>query len=266
MQAAPAISPADKQLMEDFSIVLSRGTAEDAKKLIDLPNFSPQMSENSTERKDNLFEKAISLKELAIARLMIASPAWKKQTWNAKTTARPLIYATYHPSMLPLLQEMAKLPHFDLNTPGADDGEFPMKFAAENDNIAALKWLAVQPRVNVVARNKSGENALFVASAKATAYLLSLKKFDVNARNTSGATALHLAVWAGDKAKVRALLAAPTINPNIKDKDGLTPLDVALSQDVAMSELFMTSKKVKPTAAQRKLFKRIKAHGMAGGG
>lgn len=224
------------------------------------------MSENTTEaHNDNLFELAIRLKKPEMARLMIGTPAWKSATWNAKNTARSLIYATYNPASLPLLQEMAKQPHFDLNTPGADEGEFPLKFAAESENIAALKWLVAQPKVNVVARNKSGENALFVAGAKATAYLLSLKKFDVNLRNTSGATALHLAVWEQDKDRVQSLLGAPTINPNIKDKDGNTPLDIALSQDDGMSAICMSNKKVKPTAAQRKTWKRIKTNGMGGG-
>ncbi len=264
-QAAPAVTLADKQLVKDFLSVIAKSDVEGAKKLIAQPNFSPQLFEQSKERQDNLFEKAISLKEPAIARLMIASPAFKKETWNAKTTARPLIYATYAPAMLPLLQEMSKLPHFDLNTPGADGGEFPLRFAAENDNMTALKWLVARPKVNVAARNQDGDNALFSAGAKATVYLLSLKKIDVNQRNSENRTALHMAVWEGDKARVRALLAAPTINPNIKAKDGNTPLDIALSQDVDMSALFMASKKVKPTAAQRKTYNRIKANGMGGG-
>ena len=263
--AAPAASPADIQLIEDFESALAKGNVEDAKKLIAQSNFSPQLTKPSKERQDTLFEKAISGKEPAIARLMIASPAFKKATWNAKTTARPLIYATYDASMLPLLQEMAKLPHFDITTPGAEGGEFPLRFAAENENMAALKWLVAQPRVNVAARNADGDNALFSAGPKATAYLLSLKKLDPNARNSENRTALHMAVWEGDKARVRALLGAPTINPNIKSNDGYTPLDIALSQDVEMSEIFMRNPKVKPTAAQRKTFARIKKDGMGGG-
>ena len=264
-QAAPAVTPADKQFLGDFRRVIARNDVEGAKKLIAQPNFSPQMFEQSTERRDNLFEDATSLKSPTIARLMIASPAFKKETWNAKTTARPLIYATYNPTMLPLLQEMSKLPHFDLNTPGADGREFPLRFAANHDNLGALKWLVAQPKVNIAARNEDGDNALFIAGAKATTFLLSLKKIDVNQRNNEGRTALHMAVWEGDKARVRALLAAPTINPNIKSGDGYTPLDIALSQDVEMSEIFMASKKVKPTAAQRKTFNRIKKNGMGGG-
>ena len=263
--AAPAVTPADVQLIKDFKSALAKGNVEDARKLIALPNFSPQLFENSKERQDNLFETTISLKEPEIARLIIASPAFKKETWNAKTTARPLIYATYAPSMLPLLQQMSKLPHFDLNTPGADGREFPLRFAAENDNMAALKWLVAQPKVNVAARNQDGDNALFSAGPKATVYLLSLKKIDVNARNVEGRTALHMAVWDGDKARVRALLGAPNINPNIKSSDQYTPLDIALSQDVGMSEIFMGNKKVKPTAAQRKTWNYIKKNGMGGG-
>ena len=265
--AAPAVTPADKQFLDEFLRAIASHNVEGAKSLIAQPNFSPQMTKNSADSddKDTLFETAIRLKEPTIARLMIASPAFKKETWNAKNTARPIIYATYDASMLPLLQELVKLPHFDVTTPGADGREFPLRFAANHDNLGALKWLVAQPRVNVAARNEDGETALFIAGAKATTYLLSLKKIDPNIRNADGNTALHNAVWEGDKARVRALLAAPTLNPNIKSNDGLTPLDVALSQDVGMSEIFMRNAKVKPTAAQRKTWNNIKKNGMGGG-
>ena len=264
--AAPAISAADKELAAQFETVIKANDVKGAKKLIAAPNFRPLLSDGG----DSVFDKALKSQRVAMARLMMASPAWKKTTWDAKNTAMPLITSAFFPSLLPILQELSRQPHFDLNTPGANGGEFPLNYAANNDNIAALKWLTVQPKVKITARNADGQNALFGAGAKATIYLLSLKKFDVNARDNQGRAALHSAVSENDVPKVRALLAAPKLDANIKDKTGQTALDIALdiglTHDKTVCQMLMANLKIKPTAAQRALFKRVQSQAPSGGG
>lgn len=263
--AAPAISPADQKMMNDFTSAIKTNNVEAARKLVALPNFSPQMTENLDEGSDaTLFEQAIDKQRLAIVRLMMGSAAWKTAKWTPKTTAAALILASADPVMLPILQELSKKPGFDLSMVEANYGDSPLFHAAYTDNLAALKWLATQPKIKLTALNGSGANLLFSAGPKTTVYLLSLHKFDVNARDTDyKSTALHDAVRRNSLAKARALLAVPTINPNLKEEDGESPLDIALSRDFPMSQLLMSSKKIKPTAAQRKLFKEAKINGIS---
>ena len=59
-------------------------------------------------------------------------------------------------------------------------------------------------------------------------------KPDLNARNAKGRTALHLAVQSGLVEKAEMLLAAGA-DPNIRDNDGLTPLDLLKSMASASS-------------------------------
>jgi ankyrin repeat protein len=69
-------------------------------------------------------------------------------------------------------------------------------------------------------------NAVFAAMIEA--------KPDLNARNAKGRTALHHAVQSGLVEKAEMLLAAGA-DPNIRDNDGLTPLDLLKSMASASS-------------------------------
>lgn len=59
----------------------------------------------------------------------------------------------------------------------------------------------------------------------------------LDAKNSSGQTALHLACINGNEEIVRLLLEAK-INANVRDQEGLTPLQVHLFQRLIFCEFF----------------------------
>lgn len=62
---------------------------------------------------------------------------------------------------------------------------------------------------------------------------------DVNAQDVGGMTALHYAVMYEKEEVVKALLAHEDIKPSLKNKQGETPLDIALATDnTAIIEMF----------------------------
>ena len=246
------------RLIEQLMPVLQANDVEAARPLIAAPNFSPTL--RFSPQTFTIFEQALSNNEVEIAQLMMQSANWKKVRWNATNTAQPLTLAAYTPELLPLLQAMARQPGFDINTPQDYWGESPLSYAANKNNLIALQWLVSQPKVKFNARNKQGQNALFDAGVRATTYLISLDKIDVNARDTNGQTALHHAVDAKQVARVKALLQARDINPNIRDDSHhpSTPLDIALSYNsVAIASALMNHPKTRATARQRALLKRL---------
>ena len=248
---------ADFKLIKQFEPVFARNDVEAARKLVAAPNFRPLLAYGPNDQ--TLFERALNDEHVAIARLMLQSPAWKKTRWNAKNSARPLVLAAYAPSLFPILKDLARQPGFDINTPGDAEGKFPLASAAYKDNMVALKWLAAQPGINFNARDKAGATALHGADAQATSYLIALGKTDVNARDIYGLTALHHAVERENVDKVRALLRASSINPNLRDANEApqTALDMALrNNDVEISALLIASPKVRANPAQRAMLKR----------
>ena len=268
------IAPADAKLMDKFDQVFKDGDVEAAKKLIAAPNFRPTMRDADG---DSLFERALGENRVGFARLMMASPGWKKAQWNARNRARALNLASYEPSLLPILQALARQPQFDLNAPGADSS--PLAMAANSGNMVALKWLAKQPSVNINRRDENGYSAVFDAKLNAVEFLISLPKFDVNARTLRGQTALHYAVEMQQIAKVSALLQSPRINPNLRDRAARprTPLDIALAlrdsdiweqrdaegnnittSGADLASVLLEDRRVRSTPAQRALFKRLK--------
>ena len=266
------IAPADAMLMDKFDQALRDNDVEAAKKLIAAPNFRPTMKGDNSY---SLFEKALVRNE-AIARLIMASPAWKKTPWNARNSAGALNLAATDPSLLPMLQELSRQPHFDLGAPGSSPS--PLAIAANSGNMAALKWLAKQPSVNINARDENGYSAVFDAQLNAVEFLISLPKFDVNARTLRGQTALHYAVEMQQIAKVSALLKSPRIDPNLRDRAARprTPLDIALAlrdsdiweqrdadgnnittSGADIASVLLKDRRVRSTPAQRALFKRL---------
>ena len=74
---------------------------------------------------------------------------------------------------------------------------------------------------------------LFETKHGSPKYVLQLLKedpqIDVNAQNAGGMTALHYAVMYEKEEVVKALLAHQDIMPSLKDKQGRTPVDIALT-------------------------------------
>ncbi len=69
--------------------------------------------------------------------------------------------------------------------------------------------------------------------------LLAAPTIDVNVQDIEGRTPLHDAVLKGDEGIVRALLAVPTINVNLQDKRGSTPLHYAASEDEGIARALL---------------------------
>ena len=249
---------ADYQLLQKFEPVLKKNDVAGAKKLIAAPNFRPMM--RIGDEFYSIFDQVLSNDQVEIARLMMNSKGWKKTRWNAQNTATPLLTAAAQPKLFPILKDLARQPGFNLNFAAPNDEAFPLAQAAETGNMMALKWLAVQPGIRLNARDMSGETALFDANTPATQFLISLGKMDVNARDEQGQTALHSAIEAGKVTKVRALLTARGIDPNLRDKSETpsTPLDLALARENwEIASVLMNDPKVRVTATQRALLKRL---------
>ena len=249
---------ADFKLLKKFEPVLKTGDVTTAKKLIAAPNFRPMMRYG--DEFYTLFDQVMFNDQIEIARLMMKSPAWKKTKWNSNNTAQSLLTAAAQPRLFPILVELSRQTGFDLNAHSAENGDIPLGYAAENDNMRALKWLVSQPRVRLGNRDGLGQTALHDAGTMATKWLLTLPKMDVNARDDAGKTALHVAVESGKLSKVRALLASSRVDPNIRDKSKSpgTALDLALrDNNPEISTALLANSRVRSTASQRASVKRM---------
>ena len=256
---ARADSAADEQLLADFNTVIDNGDVAAAKKLVAAPNFRPLMGV-SEYGSLSVYENALQAQRPAIARLMMESPRWKEVRWNAKNSAYPLILAAASPKLFQIMKDLARTKGFDINRHEAQDGNFALQYAANNNNMVALKWLATRRNIKLNARDKQGANVLFYAGTPATRYLISLHKVDVNARNVGGVTALHFAVSELQAVKVGVLLGARGIDPNIRDNSDRprTALDIALSLNYPeIATMLVQNRKVRASPAQRAQIKRL---------
>ena len=254
---ARADKAADLKLVVQLEAAIEKGDVEAAKPLVAAPNFSPLLRTN--DQHQTPLNTALRLDQPRIARLMMQSAGWKKVKWDARNTALPLVLAS-SPANFSTLRDLARLPGADLNTPAAPGCEFPLNIAANMGNLEALRWLVKQPGINFKRRTDAGQTALYDASPEATEFLLSLRRFDINARDQYGQTALHNAAGLRQVDKVRMLLDAPGINPNLRDRNRVprTALDVALMHNsVAVAQELISSKKVRTTPAQRALLRRM---------
>jgi ankyrin repeat protein len=89
--------------------------------------------------------------------------------------------------------------------------------------------------------------------------LLSAPKIIINARDKSGQTALHIAARARcepyARVFVKKLLEQPLINANVRDADGKTALYCALeSKNFGVARRLLRSEKVNPNAGARDKF------------
>ena len=102
-------------------------------------------------------------------------------------------------------------------------------------HIKQFLALLCTPKCNVNATNSEGETALHIACR--TNYnktilekLVEDSRCDLNAQNHHGNTALHLAIHSGTKVadKVQCILQSERCNPNITNNKGCTPLHEAV--------------------------------------
>lgn len=116
-----------------------------------------------------------------------------------------------------------------VNEPGKL-GFTPLQRAADNNHAHAV-ILLVELGAETEKRNKQGNTPLMSAALLGSAdAILALATAGANIENTSnGSTALHGAAWNGKCDSIKALVVAGA-NVSAKNKDGLTPLEVANSR------------------------------------
>ena len=250
----------------DYALKLEKAVKENnvamAKTLIAQPQFSPLLMGATSRGPRTIFEIAALENRPTIANLMFASPRFKIAKWTVPVTSLALERAGQYPAFNPLVKQLAKLPHWDLNTPQTPDNDRLLITAASVDNVDLVKFLVAQPKVNLTAKDNEGGTALHFAEIKSLPVLLKTGKFDINARGGAGQTPLHQAVFNGSAARVKLLLAQPKINPNLKDNDGDTPLSIALTRNAEIAGILMKNPKVKATKAQRAQYQFILKNGV----
>jgi|GEM_PF-5836038 len=131
-------------------------------------------------------------------------------------------------------------------------GETALHLAAEKGDLATIKHLLKNKRVDVNIQDRNGNTALHRATAnghrEVVLALLSNEKVDPGLKNAQGDTALHLAVRRKHPEIARKLLEDNRLDPNQKNNEGETPLHLATeakgnSENV---ELLLNSTRVDP--------------------
>ena len=109
-------------------------------------------------------------------------------------------------------------------------GTFLMKACFEGFEQMVIMFLA-EPHTIVNVKGPQGNTALHYAAQKGYAKIISLlltknDAIDVNIQNEEGNTALHLASRGGHREVIRLLHDRNTINVDLKNKKGLTALEL----------------------------------------
>lgn len=110
-----------------------------------------------------------------------------------------------------------------------DSGETPLHEALENNNIALAELLI--PNTYLYLETKYKETPLHIAARKNMMEIVPLllkNGSPINAQDLYGNTALHLAASKGYKEVVRYLVEDDKIQLNVFNKEGLTPLHLAV--------------------------------------
>ncbi|PAA57447.1 hypothetical protein BOX15_Mlig012511g1 [Macrostomum lignano] len=141
--------------------------------------------------------------------------------------------------------------------PSFEDAQLSIFHSAASGDVALLRQRLEYNRLLVSARQQEfpHRTALLCAAAAAPEYfsqgqqshtecasLLINKGADVGDCDSRGHSVLHCAVLSDNEKLVEFLLKNSTADPNSRDEDGLTPLQLAVEQEnVAMADLFLES-------------------------
>jgi ankyrin repeat protein len=120
-----------------------------------------------------------------------------------------------------------------LHTNIASQDGSEMTLAAQTRNLDIVKCIGDDGRFNVNARDRNGNTALMIACKlnehAIIEYLLSQPNIDVNATNFHFECALGFAAREQDGLVLRKLTEIPGIEPNMQDSTGHVPLFIAVS-------------------------------------
>ena len=98
-------------------------------------------------------------------------------------------------------------------------------------DLELVKYLVEKCNADIEHREVQKRSPLYYAASKGeieiTSYLIS-KGVDVNAKTAMGRCALLKAIWNGQLELVKTLLKHPEINIDVKDSSGRTPLHMAV--------------------------------------
>ena len=116
-----------------------------------------------------------------------------------------------------------------------------------------IKLLSEKPKFNLDARDDNGRTALWWAAAgghtAVVETLLATGKVEPDAKDRGGQTPLSWAASEGHTAVVETLLATGKVEPDVKDRGGQTPLSWAASEGhTAVVETLLVTGKVEPDA------------------
>ncbi|MHA7877960.1 MAG: ankyrin repeat domain-containing protein [Bacteroidota bacterium] len=123
--------------------------------------------------------------------------------------------------------------------------------AACSGDLEGIKYLIEGKKVNVNAPNSNGVTALHIAAGyghlNVIRYLIDTKALDPNIKDQQGNTALHHAVLNGKIEAVKYLIDEKAVNPNTENTQGLTALHTAaLKGWIDIVKYLVDEKKVNP--------------------
>ncbi|KAF6750522.1 ankyrin repeat-containing domain protein [Ephemerocybe angulata] len=131
------------------------------------------------------------------------------------------------------LKVLCAEPRVNVNTPVTTDRETILIWTAAFGQNADVKLLLATSKFDINATDNQGRTALISAASRGQRreavieLLLATHGIDINAKDKQGRTALHLAAGQGREATVELFLAAPGIDVNAPDVDGRRPLHAA---------------------------------------
>jgi ankyrin repeat protein len=170
-----------------------------------------------------------------------------KTTWRKGVNA--LHVASQHAKKTEILDVILETGDFDIN--GRDEeGKTALYYAMLDKNVEteAVRYL-LGKGADPTTRANNGFTPFHMAAAFSREsdildlFLATNKKFDIDFRNQSGRTALHMAAMESNSATAEFLLVKGA-NPNVTDEDGATPLHVAalVAKDMDIVKLLINHK------------------------
>ena len=154
------------------------------------------------------------------------------KTQNTWTPLHLAAFHGHHEVVALFLQQ----PGIELNPKTQNKGDTPLHLAAFRGHQEVVALLLQQPGIDTNTACLQGWTALHVAASKSqeeiVALLLDHPGIEAGATNTNGNTALHNAVCGhAGPGVLRRLLACTSIDPNVKNVGGKTPIMWLLQRD-----------------------------------